>query len=99
MLCSVAIGGDVTVDASCTGSALRIVVADEGPGLSYDMAALLSSAEHIAAPSRESKGLGLWTTGTLIKRLNGAASVEGTGSGTRIVITLPIGSEGARHAA
>ena len=92
-------GGEVTVEASCSGSALQIVVADEGPGLSNDMAALLSSAEQIAAPSRESKGLGLWTTGTLIKRLNGAASIERPGGGTRIVITLPIGSEVARHAA
>ena len=92
-------GGEVTLEASCSDSALRIVVADEGPGLSHDMAALLSSAEHIAAPSRESKGLGLWTTGTLIRRLNGAAAVERPAGGTRIIVTLPMGSEGARHAA
>lgn len=92
-------GGAVAVDTSCTDDTLRIAVSDEGPGLPDDMATLLSSAEHVAAPSRESKGLGLWTTGTLIKRLNGAAVVERAGTGARIVVTLPIGSEGERHAA
>jgi len=74
-------------------------VSDEGPGLPQDMAALLTSAGRIAAPSRESKGLGLWTTGNLIKRLNGVAAVERRETGTRIVVTLPVKTEAARHAA
>ena len=92
-------GGEVAVEATCSGGLLRIAVSDEGPGLPDDMAALLSSAGEIAAPSRGSKGLGLWTTGTLIQRLDGAAAIERPGIRTRIVVTLPVGSDGARHAA
>ncbi|MGO8972190.1 MAG: sensor histidine kinase, partial [Steroidobacteraceae bacterium] len=92
-------GGAVAVEASRSDGALRIAVSDEGPGLPQDMAALLTSAGRIAAPSRESKGLGLWTTGNLIKRLNGVAAVERRETGTRIVVTLPIKTEAARHAA
>jgi len=92
-------GGEIAVDASSTDGALRIAVSDEGPGLPDDVAALLSSAGQIAAPSRESKGLGLWTTGNLIQRLNGVAAIERSDAGTRIVVTLPISSEGARRAA
>ena len=92
-------GGAVAVEASCSDGALRIAVSDEGPGLPQDMAALLTSAGRIAAPSREGKGLGLWTTGNLIKRLNGVAAVERRDTGTRIVVTLPIKTEAARHAA
>jgi len=92
-------GGEIAVDASSTDGALRIAVSDEGPGLPDDVAALLSSAGQIAAPSRESKGLGLWTTGNLIQRLNGVAAIERSDAGTRIVVTLPISGEGARHAA
>jgi signal transduction histidine kinase len=92
-------GGEIAVDASSTDGALRIAVSDEGPGLPDDVAALLSPAGQIAAPSRESKGLGLWTTGNLIQRLNGVAAIERSDAGTRIVVTLPISSEGARHAA
>ena len=92
-------GGAVAVDASCSDGMLRIEVLDEGPGLPDDMASLLSSPEHVATPSRESNGLGLWTTGNLIKRLDGSVAVERPGNGTRIIITLPIRSEGERHAA
>lgn len=92
-------GGAVAVEASCSDGALRIAVSDEGPGLPQDMAALLSPAGRIIAPSRESKGLGLWTTGNLIKQLNGVAAVEWRDTGTRIVVTLPIKTEAARRAA
>jgi len=92
-------GGAVAVDASCSDGMLRIEVLDEGPGLPDDMAALLSSPEHVATPSRESNGLGLWTTGNLIKRLGGSVAIERPDSGTRIIITLPIRSEGERRVA
>ena len=92
-------GGEVTVDASYVDDTLVVAVSDEGPGLPDDMAVLLNPAGQVAAPSRESKGLGLWTTGNLIQRLKGVAVIEQPGSGTRIVVTLPVGSEGVRRAA
>ena len=71
---------------------------DEGPGLPEDMAVLLDSSGQ-AAPARGGKGLGLWTTGTLIQRLQRNHRIERPAVGTRVVVTLPAGVEGARHAA
>jgi signal transduction histidine kinase len=83
-------GGLVIVTASCSDATLRIAVADEGPGLPEDMAALLDQGAPATAPSLESKGLGLWMTGQLIHRLDGRADVEYPGVGTRVVVTLPV---------
>jgi sensor histidine kinase regulating citrate/malate metabolism len=67
------------------------VVADRGSGLAEDMAALLRQDAPAPAPSPESKGLGLWTTGDLVRRLGGSVDVEYPGVGTRLVVNLPIG--------
>jgi len=40
---------------------------------------------------QESKGLGLWMTGHLIRRLGGHADVEYPDVGTRVVVSLPVG--------
>ena len=69
---------------------LRITVADEGPGLPEDMAALLDQSVRGTAPPPESKGLGLWMTGQLIRRLDGRADVEYPRVGTRVVVILPV---------
>ncbi len=92
------IGGLVCVDAAPTGDELRIAISDEGPGLPEEMAALLEQAD-AAAPSRDSKGLGLWTTGHLVHRLGGRIAVERPGTGTRVIVTLFIAKEKTRHAA
>ena len=82
----------------CSGGLLRIAVTDEGPGLREDMAVFLDFHK-ARAPARGSKGLGLWTTGTLIQRLQGTTVIERPAVGTRVVVTLPTGVDGARHAA
>ena len=89
------VGGLVTVIASCSDEALRIVVADEGPGLPKDMAALLDQAAPETAPSPKSKGLGLWMTRQLIHRLGGRTEVEYPSVGTQVVVTLPVVSKEA----
>jgi sensor histidine kinase regulating citrate/malate metabolism len=63
-----------------------------GPGLPEDMAALLYQDAPAPAPSPESKGLGLWTTGDLVRRLDGRVDIEYPGVGTRLVVSLPVGS-------
>jgi signal transduction histidine kinase len=83
-------GGIVAVTASPCPGQLRITVADRGPGLPEDMAALLHQDAPAPAPSPESKGLGLWTTGDLVRRLGGRVDVEYPGVGTRLVVNLPI---------
>ena len=84
-------GGLVDVAVSHCAGKLRIAVADRGLGLPEDMAALLNQDAPAPAPSSESKGLGLWTTGDLVRRLGGRVDVEYPGIGTRLIVTLPVG--------
>jgi signal transduction histidine kinase len=82
-------GSRIAVTASHYGNRLRVAVADSGRGLPQDMAALLHAGATPRVP--ESKGLGLWTTGDLVRRLGGHADIDYPGIGTRIVISLPVG--------
>ena len=92
-------GGMVAVTAShCVGQ-LRIAISDRGPGLPENMAALLHQDALAPAPSPESKGLGLWTTGDLVRRLGGRVVVEYPGVGTRVVVNLPVRLGEARDVA
>ena len=94
-------GGVVAVNVSYCAGKLRIAVADHGPGLLDDIAALLHQDAPTAppAPSPESKGLGLWTTGDLVRRLGGHVDVEYPGAGTRVVVNLPLRLGEVHHAA
>jgi signal transduction histidine kinase len=90
--CAASPDGDrVTVKVWCCDRQLQIVVADQGAGLPGDMAALLHQDAAAPAPS-ENKGLGLWTTGDLVRRLGGRIDVEYPGVGTRVVVSLPVAS-------
>ena len=71
---------------------VQIAVADQGPGLPKDMAALLDQVAPAPTPSPQRRGLGLWTTGQLVRRLGGHIGVEHPGVGTRVVVNLPIKS-------
>jgi signal transduction histidine kinase len=91
-------GGHVAVTVICSEGSLRIAVADHGPGLPEEMAALLD--QDAAAPAAsENKGLGLWTTGELIRRLRGHIDVEYPGVGTRVVVNLPVAAREELHVA
>ena len=92
-------GGLVAVTVSHCDGKLRIAVADRGAGLPEDMAALLHQDAPAPALSPESKGLGLWTTGDLVRRLGGRVDVEYPGVGTRLVVNLPVGLGEALHVA
>jgi signal transduction histidine kinase len=92
-------GGLVAVTVSHRAGKLQITVADQGSGLPEDMAALLHQVAPTPTPSPESKGLGLWTTGHLVRRLGGRIDVEYPGVGTRVVVNLPVGSGEALHVA
>ena len=84
--------GFVAVQVARSDRELCIAVADQGPGLPKDMAALLDQVAPAPTPSPQRKGLGLWTTGQLVRRLGGHIGVEHPGVGTRVVVYLPIKS-------
>jgi signal transduction histidine kinase len=93
------LGSEITVDASTSDGALRIAVSDTGPGLPEEFLPLVNPAEPAAPPSRDGKGLGLWTVGHLVRRLRGFVEVKRLDVGTRVIVTFPLGQEGVRHAA
>jgi signal transduction histidine kinase len=93
------LGGRVSVTTICSEGLLRIAISDEGPGLPKNLAALLDPDAQLAAPSEENKGLGLWTTGQLVRRLDGRAAVEYPDPGTRVVVTFPVTSKEMLNAA
>ena len=92
-------GGLVGIAASHSAGWLRLAIADHGPGLPKHLAALLHQEGSTPAPLPESKGLGLWTTGDLVRRLGGHVDVQYPGIGTRIVVSLPVGLEEMLHVA
>ena len=83
----------------CGDGTLQIAVSDEGSGLPADRAALLDQTAPVTGRMQENKGLGLWMTGHLIRRLGGRAKVDYPGIGTRVVVSVPVASEQVRHAA
>jgi signal transduction histidine kinase len=84
--------GCLAITATCFDRELQIAVTDQGQGLSPDKAASLRQIAPASTPSPESKGLGLWTVGQLVRRLGGRIEVEYPGTGTRVVVSLPIKS-------
>jgi sensor histidine kinase regulating citrate/malate metabolism len=63
------------------------------------MALLLYQNAAVPALGPESKGLGLWTTGDLVRRLGGHVEVEYPAIGTRVVVNLPVRFGEALHVA
>jgi signal transduction histidine kinase len=90
--CAASPDGDcVAVTVSCHERELQITVTDRGSGLPQDMAAMLHQVTPAPVPSPGSKGLGLWTTGHLVRRLGGRVDVEYPGIGTQVIVHLPVG--------
>jgi signal transduction histidine kinase len=84
------VGGRVVVTAWHCDGMLWIAVADNGLGLPKEMAVVLDPSAHASGRMQQSKGLGLWMTGYLIRLLGGRAEVEYPGVGTRVVVSLPV---------
>lgn len=85
------VGGRVEFGAEAEDGRLRLVVADDGPGLPEKWRRLLEDPRARRPPP--AKALGLWTVARLVHRLNADVRVE-TGrarpeGGTRIVLEIP----------
>lgn len=89
-------GSDVALTASATGSLMTLSVADHGPGIPPDdRARVFEMFYRIESGDRQraGTGLGLSICKGLIDAMGGAISAEAAwpnGTGTRIIITLPI---------
>ena len=90
------IGGLVELRAANSDGALVIEVADRGPGLPNDVAAILTGDSKDAAPPAEQRGLGAWMVRRYVEGLGGELCAGSRpGGGTRIKILLPVKAEGA----
>jgi signal transduction histidine kinase len=79
-------GGTVSMHAGEKEGLIRIEIADAGPGLPADAAAMLEAPQ--PTPPREG-GLGLWTASRLAARLGGALQPMPAAQGTIIALLVP----------
>lgn len=78
---------------------LQVTIADAGPGLPPDFAALLHETAGVTSLPAGG-GLGLWTTGRLIAGLGGHVNVDHRpGGGTVLRLFIPIPREAMLHVA
>lgn len=84
-------GGTISVRIAEEADRLRIDVADDGPGMPAQAAAILADTTGSIAPIGRGHGLGLWMTGRLIRDLRGTVEVSRSRSGGALVtVALPL---------
>ena len=83
----------VSVTARLHEGTLVVEIADRGPGLPADIAALLRDLQADRVPDRQG-GLGVWAAARLVARLEGRFEIDtAPGKGTRIAILIPAAAE------
>jgi C4-dicarboxylate-specific signal transduction histidine kinase len=83
-------GTEVRVRAEPTEDGVRVVVEDDGPGISEDMATRLFEPFATTKPPGEGTGLGLYTSYMLTQTMGGELHIENRDEGgARAVIALP----------
>lgn len=92
-------GGTVAVEIRKRDDRLVLTVADQGPGLPEEVAAIYAGRDAADDILRPGSGLGAWTVRRLTDALGGRIEVETVpGSGTRIAIAVPFAAERRLHA-
>ncbi|MBL4609318.1 MAG: hypothetical protein JKY58_01455 [Pseudomonas sp.] len=91
-------GGQVTVTSQWHGGAIRICVADQGPGIAPEFHERIfqkfSQADSSATRQRGGTGLGLAITRELVQNMGGCISFASTlGMGARFFVDLPSRAE------
>jgi len=87
-------GGRVGFIVRNNTEVLELVVEDEGPGIPPEISIQFNEPQ-IQALSDQGGGLGAWTVGTLVRRINGSVKTELlSGHGTRITVFLPLAIKG-----
>ncbi len=96
-------GGQVTITLERSGKHAQIVVADTGVGIDPALLPRIFErfwqADPLTSPARQGLGLGLSIARRLVELHGGtiAAHSAGSGSGTRITVTLPLAPEATRQ--
>ena len=81
-------GGQVKVSAAATGQGARVVVADDGPGMSHQQQE--AAFRRFASTSAAGAGLGLAIVHRLVTSNGGAAALSDTpGGGLTVTLDLP----------
>lgn len=95
------LGGRVDFTAGLEAGALVIRVADRGPGMPAEFAAVLESGNGAEPPPAQGSGLGAWMVSRLVRELGGSVAVSTPPEGgTAVEITIPVSEEGPiRHVA
>jgi two-component system sensor histidine kinase PilS (NtrC family) len=81
-------GKHVRVEARRRDTDVTITVADDGPGIAKDMLARIF--DPFVTTKRQGTGLGLATSHAIVSEHGGRIDVE-TGTGTKMIVTLPVG--------
>ena len=76
------------ISVTTTGEYVTVRIADNGPGIHPDEAAVITGDQEIT-PLQHSSGLGLWLVNWIVRRHDGQLSIPETDDGTTVVITLP----------
>lgn len=76
------------VAVSTTPDAVVLRIADNGPGIHPEEAAIITGSKEIT-PLQHSSGLGLWLVNWIVRRHDGRLRIPDTETGTTVVITLP----------
>lgn len=89
-------GGVVSLKAGSRDDRLRIEIGDQGPGMSPDIAAILTH-EDPGPAVRAGRGLGLWMVRRVVDDLGGSANITAKqNGGTAITLEIPFGGETAK---
>lgn len=82
---------EVRVEVVDDGAAVRVTIADSGPGIGADLMAKIGDPFFTTKEVGEGTGLGLWITANIV-RAHGGALVWGNrpGAGAEFCVTLPV---------
>ncbi len=88
-------GGEIRVEASAAGDAVRITVRDDGEGIAADMLPRVFD-RFVKGPGSKGSGLGLAIVRDVVEAHGGSvAATSRVGEGTAISVTLPAATDGS----